>query len=108
MAPVWTLDSVVNGDLDVLLQASICDAAGQCGSGHGDLEMLIQVSLFANVSLDDYLVFYTEYDLAARPNGGFEEWSTRSGTVPIPEPSAAIVFAVGMVLISPRLYRGRN
>jgi hypothetical protein len=67
--------------------------------------MLILVSQFDGVSPDDYLVFYTEYDMAARPGGGFEERSTRSATAPVPEPIAAIVFAVGMALISPRLCR---
>jgi hypothetical protein len=67
--------------------------------------MLIIISQFDGVSPDDCLVFSTEYNLAARPSGGFEEWSTRSTTAPAPEPSAAIVFADGIALISPRLRR---
>ena len=33
--PVWTLDSSDNGDVTVVLQASICNTPGQCGSGKG-------------------------------------------------------------------------
>jgi len=69
--PVWTLDSEINGDVTTILQASVCDASGQCGSGHGDMNMFIMADLFAGYSPDSQLVFYTEYD---RVSSGFEEW----------------------------------
>ncbi len=100
-APVWTLDSAANGDVTVVLQASICDTPGQCGSGHGDLEMLIPETLFDGLDTD-YLVFYTEYGRAKIPSGGFEEWSTKSASTPIPEPSAALIFGLGALLVYSR------
>jgi hypothetical protein len=104
VAPVWTLDSAANGDVDVIIQASICDTPGQCGSGHGDLELLIPYADWGSPT--DYLVFYTEYDEAARPSGGFEEWSTRAGGAPaMPEPTAAILFGLGALVISRRRTR---
>jgi len=103
--PAWSLDSVENGDVTVLLQASICDNKGQCGSGHGDMAMYIPTELIDG-DADDYLVFYTEYNRASNPNGGFEEWSTRSTQTPaVPEPSAALVFAMGMLVTGARLRR---
>jgi hypothetical protein len=106
-APVWTLDSAVNGDVDVLLQASICGSSGQCGSGHGDLEMLIKTSEIVG-SPTDNLVFYTEYDMAGSPSGGFEEWSTRSATAPIPEPTAALLFSAGGLIAALSVRRSRS
>lgn len=100
-APVWTLDSAINGDVTVILNASICDTPGQCGSGHGDMEMLIPETLFDGLDTD-YLVFYTEYERAGRPSGGFEEWSTKSAATPIPEPSAALIFGLGALLVYSR------
>ena len=100
-APVWTLDSATNGDVTVVLNASICDNPGQCGSGHGDLELLIPETLFDGADTD-YLVFYTEYGRASSPSGGFEEWSTRSSSTPIPEPSAALIFGLGALLVYSR------
>jgi len=106
-APDWTLDSAENGDVNVILNASICDTPGQCGSGHGDLEMLIEVASLVG-DADDILVFYTEYDLASNPSGGPEEWSTRSSTTPIPEPSAALLFAVGTLFAAGAIRKERR
>ena len=52
-------------------------------------------------------MFYTEYDRAARPSGGFEEWRTslREMTPPVPEPSSAWVFAVGLLVVRGLLRR---
>ena len=43
--PIRALDNATNGDVDVLLQTSICESKGQCGSGHGDLSVWIPKSL---------------------------------------------------------------
>lgn len=67
----WSLDSAQNGDVDVVLQASICDTKGQCGSGHGDLNVFVPLSLLGSFSPTDNFVLYTEYLYA---NDGFEEW----------------------------------
>jgi len=82
----WSLDSAVNGNVDVILQASICDTNGQCGSGHGDLNVFIPVSLLGAFSPTDNFVFYSEYLYA---NDGFEEW--RFADAPgqqVPEPGS--------------------
>lgn len=98
---IWRLDNAVNGDVTVELAASICDAPGQCGSGHGDMRLLIPVSaldLSKGYSLSDNLVFYSSYDRAGGATGGFEEWRRGTGP-PIPEPTAALVFAVGAAIV---------
>ena len=102
-APEWTLDSAANGDVDIRLQASICDSAGQCGSGHGDLTVFIPLTAFANggnYNAEDYFVFYSEY---LKPNDGFEEWRllTVNGnggtpTSSVPEPSAMALLGFGL------------
>lgn len=90
LAPVWTLDSALNGNIDVLLQASICDTPGQCGSGHGDLSVFIPQNLLSG-SPTDYFVLYTEY---ANADSGFEEWRFHEGVSAVPEPgTAALLFA---------------
>ena len=96
LAPVWTLDSVANGDVDVILQASICDSKGQCGSGHGDLDVFIPVGLLSGAP-EDFFVLYTEYDGA---NDGFEEWRFDPLPQQVPEPSTTLLFAVGLVLVA--------
>jgi hypothetical protein len=96
-APVWTLDNATNGDMNVILQASICDAPGQCGSGHGDLDVFIPQSLFSGLDTD-YFVLYTEYWGAA---DGFEEW--RFNTADVPEPATASLIIAGLLGLG--LYR---
>jgi len=91
-APVWTLDSAVNGDVSVVLQASICDSKGQCGSGHGDLGVLIP-QRYLSGSPTDYFVLYTEYSGA---NSGFEEWRFFDTPTQIPEPTSLILVAAGL------------
>ncbi len=103
VAPVWTLDSAANGDVTVILQASICDSNGQCGSGKGDLSMLIPLDLVPG-DPGDFLVFYTEYARAADPSGGFEEWRTQLTPV-IPEPRSLLVFLTGLAVVAHSLVR---
>ena len=91
-APIWTLDSAVNGDVSVVLQASICDSKGQCGSGHGDLGVLIPQG-YLSASPPDYFILYTEYSGA---NSGFEEWRFFDTPTPIPEPTSLILVAAGL------------
>lgn len=90
--PVWTLDSAINGDVDVLLQASICDSPGQCGSGHGDLDVLIPRSLLSGLS-SDFFVLYTEY---TRADAGFEEWRFNTVTI-LPEPTTLSLLGAGLL-----------
>lgn len=92
VAPVWTLDSAANGDVTVVLQASICGRSGQCGGGKGDLRMLIPIGLVPG-NPGDFFVFYTEYARAAGPSGGFEEWRTV-----IPEPSPLLTVLTGLAV----------
>ncbi|MFT5438225.1 MAG: hypothetical protein ACI9MJ_000083 [Alphaproteobacteria bacterium] len=96
-APVWQLDSEENGNVDILLQASICDNGGQCGSGHGDMNVFIPVELLGTFSDTDYFVFYSEYLYV---NDGFEEWRIGGyvpGETPSPkvsEPGTVAIFAL--------------
>ncbi len=101
LAPVWSLDNSVNGDVSVILQASICDSNGQCGSGHGDLDVLIPQSLLGTNHLPtDNFVLFTEYTGA---NDGYEEWRFNSASVPEPETMALLV--IGLSLIGFRQFR---
>ena len=108
-APVWSLDSAANGDVDILLQASICDSRGQCGSGHGDLDVLIPAALLAG-SPNANFVLYTEYggcvaggaSPCAAPNSGFEEWRFGSVTA-VPGPAALLPFVSGLAGLVPWL-----
>lgn len=92
LTPVWSLDNIVNGDVSVILQASICDTPGQCGSGHGDLDVLIPKSLLGTHSPTDNFVLFTEYTGA---NDGYEEWRFNSKTS-VPEPGTAVLLFVGL------------
>ena len=106
---VWRLDNATNGNVTVTLQSSICDAPGQCGSGHGDMTLLIPRSALnlSGVSLDDQLVFYTVYDRAGGSGSGFEEWRNGTGP-PIPEPRAALAFAAGALIVGWATRRARR
>lgn len=91
LPPVWSLDSGTNGDVSVVLQASISTSTGQGGSGHGDMDVYIPSSLFSG-NPNDFFVFYTEY---AGANAGFEEWRFSAGQVP--EASAMLLLGSGLV-----------
>ena len=89
----WSLDSATNGNVDVVLQASICDTNGQCGSGHGDLNVFVPVSLLGNWNPTDNFVLYTEYLYA---NDGFEEWRFGDAPGTVPEPGTLALLGVGL------------
>ncbi len=99
VAPVWSLNGATN-DWAVLLQASICDSKGQCGSGHGDMDVFIPKSLLSGTG---NFVLYTEYSGA---NDGFEEWRFNSG-VSVPEPGTATLLLIGFGLIGLGLFGRR-
>ena len=95
-------------DTIVTLDASICDTPGQCGSGHGDMTLLIPVAnLPAGWNTTDNVVFYTVYDRAGGASGGFEEWRHGTGP-PIPEPRAALAFAAGALVVGWATRRARR
>jgi len=91
LSPRWSLDSATNGDMDIVLQASICDTNGQCGSGHGDLNVFIPLSLLGSFSPTDNFVFYSEYLYA---NDGFEEWRFGDAPGQVPEPATLALLSV--------------
>ncbi len=96
LTPVWALDNPTNGDVSVVLQSSICDTPGKCGSGHGDMDLFIPTSLLPG-SPTDHFVFYSEY---AAANSGFEEWSVLSKPTEVPEPSTLLLIGSGMVALA--------
>ena len=108
LAPVWELDSnplddIVdgtangNGNVDILLQAAICENKGQCGSGAGDLSVFVPLDNLgpeAMVGTNNF-VLYVEYLYA---NDGFEEWSFRNAQqTEIAEPGTLAVFGLGVI-----------
>jgi hypothetical protein len=73
----------------------------QHGSGSGDINIFIPVSLFANAGPNDYVYMYQFWGNADFTQGGFEETAIRSGVVPIPEvstflPIVALLAAIGL------------
>ena len=95
IAPIWTLDSATNGDVTIILQASICDSSGECGSGHGDLGVLIPQNRLSGASTD-YFVLYVEYSSG---NDGPEEWKIYDAQTPtqVPEPASLALVASGLI-----------
>jgi hypothetical protein len=95
--PMWSLDSTTNGDMTIILQASICDTSGNCGSGKGDMNMYIPVSLLAGAPSDNF-VFYSEMIHTA---DGFEEWRLNTGDQQggggQPPPSVPEPFSLGLL-----------
>ena len=99
----WSLDNAVNGNVDILLQASICGTPGQCGSGKGDMSVFIpiaQLGLFdgnGNALFDgtEQFVFYSEYLYV---NDGFEEWRFGDTVVgQVAEPGMLAIFGIGII-----------
>ena len=92
---IWQLDSAANGNVDILLQASICDTPGQCGSGNGDMSVFIPVEHLGSFSGTDQFVFYSEYHYV---NDGFEEWRFGDTVVAdVSEPGVLAMFGVGII-----------
>ena len=98
LAPAWQLDSGINGNVDILLQASICETPGQCGSGMGDMSVFIEVADLGTFSDTDQFVFYTEYLYV---NDGFEEWrfgvNDGGNTGVVAEPGTLAIFGIGVI-----------
>lgn len=59
----------------------------QSGSGSGDINIFIPVSLFEGVALTDYVYMYQRWGNTDFTEGGYEETWIRSGVAPIPEMS---------------------
>lgn len=93
LAPHWSLDSATNGNVDIVLQASICDSNGQCGSGHGDLNVFIPWKLLGSFNPDDNFVLYSEY---LHVNDGFEEWRFASVAGQVPAPGTLALLGIGL------------
>jgi hypothetical protein len=102
--PVWTLDSLTNGDVTIDLYANICKQNGQCGSGHGDFAIEIPLSQFSNLD-GQYFYWFNENSFAA---DGFEEWKVLAAAEPVPEPSAALTFGLGTVIAGAASRRARR
>lgn len=93
----WELDSLENGNVDILLAAAICATPGQCGSGAGDLSVFVQVDDLGPDAMTgtNNFVLYVEYLYA---NDGFEEWKFRDAQVAmVSEPGTLAVFGLGIV-----------
>lgn len=59
----------------------------QSGSGSGDINIFIPVSLFDGVALTDYVYLYQRWGNTDLTEGGYEETWIRQGVAPIPEMS---------------------
>ncbi|MEY2527373.1 MAG: hypothetical protein QOE73_2144 [Verrucomicrobiota bacterium] len=57
----------------------------QNGSGSGDINIFIPVSLFAGVQPSDYIYMYQRWGNTQLSEGGFEETRIIQGVAPIPE-----------------------
>lgn len=103
--PMWSLDggknpdgtakAIDNTNVDVVLQASICDTKGNCGSGKGDMVVRIPVGFFAGAALTDNFVLYFE---AIKNHDGFEEWSFASlkDSRQVSEPASLGLFGIAL------------
>jgi hypothetical protein len=93
--PRWSLDSGGNGNVDILLNASICANNGQCGSGHGDMSIFIPIAHLGDFNQDDNFVLYTENMFV---DDGYTEVRFRTAAVVgIPEPGALALFGLGVI-----------
>jgi hypothetical protein len=80
---------VFNGSLGTLVydmgNNSVRYDDQQHGSGSGDLEIFVPVSLFGDTKSTDYVYMYQMWGNADISEGGFEETALLSGFVPVPE-----------------------
>jgi hypothetical protein len=87
------------------------------GSGSGDMQLLVKADLFGT-DPNAVVTLYSQFGLqGVDPSGvpagdygqsdGFEEWALNeaTGTPPVPEPTAALVFGIGAVLMGARVRR---
>lgn len=61
------------------------------GSGSGDMFFYVLNSLFSG-SDSQFVVLYSAFGIPNNNNDGYEEWAVQQGTVPIPEPTAVLLF----------------
>ena len=74
------------------------------GSGGGDINIFIPVSLFGNASANDYVYMFQRWGNTDSSQGGFEETALIRGLAPVPEMSAffpivGLLVAVGSTSI---------
>jgi hypothetical protein len=74
------------------------------GSGGGDINIYIPVSMFAGTNANDYVYLYQRWGNTDASQGGFEETSLIRGLAPVPEMSAlfpivGLLVAVGSTSI---------
>jgi len=103
----WSLDNDLNGDMTIAVNSAICDAPGLCAAGHGDIAVLIPTALVGG-SQEDYFVLFTEYAAASKLGSdfvGLEEWRHVKA---VPEPTSALVFALGLGVVGSRVRRERS
>jgi hypothetical protein len=71
----------------------------QAGSGSGDINILVPVSLFKNASPTDYVYLYQAWN---GTQGGFEETAVSGSSTPVPEAPAAlpVVVLIATIVLS--------